>query len=78
MEARVGIERKVTLLTRIAVQSQLPHSQPCRMTGYVNACKIGLICAVRQVHQNSSTTHEEVRADSFIGELLALLLALIS
>ena len=46
------------------------------MTGYENAYKIRLKRTRRQARQNSVTTHKKVCANSFTGELLALLLAL--
>lgn len=46
------------------------------MTGYENADKIGLKRTLRQDCQNSVTTHKRMCANSFTGELLALLLAL--
>jgi hypothetical protein len=47
------------------------------MTGSEITCKIRLLRTLRQVRQNSATTQEQVRTDSFNGELLALLLALV-
>jgi hypothetical protein len=47
------------------------------MTGYEIACKIRPKRTCRQARQNSVTTHKKVGANSFIGELLALLLALV-
>lgn len=47
------------------------------MTGSDIARKIRLFRALRQVLQNSATTQEKVLTDSFTGELLALLLALV-
>ena len=76
LEARVGIGRFWCVSPNKPVQSKLPQSQAHRVTGNETAGKIRPICVPRQVHQNSTTSHEKVRADSFIGELLALLLAL--
>ena len=59
-----------------SIRLQLPHSQLYRMTGYENAYKIRLKRTRRQARQNSVTTHKIICANSFTGELLALLLAL--
>jgi hypothetical protein len=48
------------------------------MTGYENVDKIRPKRTRRQARQNSVTTHKKVCANSFTGELLALLLALFS
>jgi hypothetical protein len=45
------------------------------MTGYEIAYKIRPKRTCRQARQNSVTTHKKVGANSFTGELLALLLA---
>lgn len=47
------------------------------MTGGEIARKIWLFRTPSQARQNSVTTHEEILANSFTGELLALLLALV-
>lgn len=56
------------------VQSQLSQSQAHRMTGSEIARKIWLLRTPRQARQNSVTTHEEILANSFTGELLAFVI----
>jgi hypothetical protein len=76
LEARVGIERKWCFSPHQPVQSQLSQSQAHRLTGSEIDRKVRHSRTRRQVLQNSATTREKVRVDSFDGELLALLLAL--